>query len=61
MLTKVTSRTVPDRFGSLDRGPDARLDIVIVTLVLVLFLTPHQVCFGEAVNLCLHLIKWERR
>lgn len=33
----------PDRAGTLDGGADAGLDVVVVTLVLVLFLTPHQI------------------
>lgn len=57
----ISSGTVPDRLGSLDGGPDARLDVVVVTLVLVLFLTPHQVGVWETAHLRLHLVKRERR
>lgn len=55
------SGTVPDRLGSLYGGPDARLDVVVVTLILVLFLTPHQVGVWETNHLRLHLVKRERR
>lgn len=34
---------LPDRAGTVDGCADARLDVVVVTLVLVLFLAPHQV------------------
>lgn len=57
----LSSGTVPDRLGSLDGGPDAGLDVVVVTLVLVLFLTPHQVGVWETAHLRLHLVKRERR
>lgn len=61
MHSASSSGTVPDRLGSLDGGPDARLDVVVVTLVLVLLLTPHQVGVWEAIHLRLHLVKRERR
>lgn len=61
MHSVISGATVPDGLGSLDGGPDARLDVVVVTLVLVLFLTPHQVGVGETIHLRLHLVKRERR
>ena len=43
-----------------DGGADARLDVVVVTLVLMLLLTPHQVGVVEAFHLRLHQVKRER-
>lgn len=53
--------TLPHRLGSLDGGPDAGLDVVVVALVLVLLLAPDQVSVGEAIRLGLHLVKREGR
>uniref|UniRef100_A0A146YLN3 Uncharacterized protein n=1 Tax=Fundulus heteroclitus TaxID=8078 RepID=A0A146YLN3_FUNHE len=54
------SAGVPDVLGLLDGGPDARLHVVVVALVLVLLLTPHQVGVGETLELRLHLVERER-
>lgn len=51
---------LPDGLGFLRGGPDARLHVVVVTLVLVLLLTPDQVGVGEALRLRLHLVEGER-
>lgn len=51
---------LPNGLGFLRGGPDARLHVVIVTLVLVLLLTPDQVGVGEALRLRLHLVEGER-
>lgn len=51
---------LPDVLGLVDGGPDAWLHVVIVTLVLVLLLTPHQVGVVETLKLRLHLVERER-
>ena len=37
---------LPDGFGAFNGGPHARLDVVIVALVLVLLLGPDQIGTG---------------
>ncbi|KAA8579215.1 hypothetical protein FQN60_000037 [Etheostoma spectabile] len=50
----VTRGTTVDGPGPVDDGADAGLDVVVVTLVLVLFLTPHQVSVWIALRLRFH-------
>lgn len=52
---------VPNGAGAVDGGAEAGFDVVIVTLVLVLFLAPHQVSVGITICLHLHLVKREGR
>lgn len=49
----------PDGAGVASAGGEARLDVVVVTLVLVLLLAPDQVCIDVLVNFSLHQIKGE--
>ncbi len=51
---------LPDRLGSLDGGADAGLDVVVVTLVLVLLLTPDQISIYVTISFCFHQVEWER-
>ncbi len=59
-ITVLVPTNSPDRAGTVDGGTDAWLDVVVVALVLVLFLTPHQISIWMTVSLCLHQIKRER-
>lgn len=40
-------------------GADAGLNVAVVALVLVLFLTPHQISIYVSIGLFFHQIKWE--
>lgn len=52
---------LPDGLGTVDGGAHARLDVVVVSLVLVLLLTPHQVGVGVFLRLSLDQVEGERR
>lgn len=52
---------LPDGLGTVDGGAHARLDVVIVALVLMLLLTPHQVSIGVFLSLGLDQIEGEWR
>ena len=54
-------KALPDRLGALDGGPDAGLDVVIVSLVLVLLLAPDQVSVGVLLKLGPDQVEGERR
>lgn len=53
--------SLPDRLGTVDGGAHAGLDIVVVSLVLMLLLTPDQVSIGIFLGLCPYQVKRERR
>ena len=61
MVCKTLPRALPDGLGALDGGPDAGLDVVIVTLVLVLLLAPDQVSVGVLLKLGADQVEGERR
>lgn len=50
---------LPDGACVTDGGADAGLDIVIVAVVFVLFLTPNQICIWIVISLFFHQIKGE--
>lgn len=52
---------LPDRLGTVDGGAHAGLDVVVVSLVLMLLLTPDQVSIGIFLSLSLHQVERERR
>ena len=52
---------VPNGPGAVNGGAEAGFDVVIVTLVLVLFLAPHQVSVGITICLHHHLVKRDGR
>lgn len=53
--------SLPDRLGAVNSGAHARLHVVVVALVLVLLLTPHQVGVGVFLRLSLDQVEGERR
>lgn len=54
-------KSLPDRTCMGNGGADAWPDVVVVALVLVLFLAPHQIGVWIFINLCFHQVKWEWR
>lgn len=50
---------LPDVACVTDGGADAGLDIVIIAVVFVLFLTPNQICIWIVISLFFHQIKGE--
>lgn len=54
-------RSLPDGLGTFDGGAHAGLDVVVVTLVFMLLLTPDQVSVGIFLSLSFHQVKRERR
>lgn len=57
----VEDESLPDRLGTVSGGAHAGLDVVVVSLVLMLLLTPDQVSIGIFLSLSLHQVKGERR
>lgn len=54
-------KALPDGTCAGDGGADARPDVVVVALVLVLLLAPHNLSLWILLNLCFHQVKRERR
>ena len=50
----------PDGAGTVRGGADARPDVVVVALVLVLLLTPHQISVWKTIRFCFHQVERER-
>lgn len=59
--SKEAEKSLPDRTCTGSGGEDARPDVVVVALVLVLLLAPHQLSLWILINLCLHQVKREWR
>lgn len=59
--SREVEKYLPDRTCAGDGGADTRSDVVVVALVLVLLLAPHQVSLWILLNLCFHQVKWEWR
>lgn len=50
----------PDGAGTVRGGADARPDVVVVALVLVLLLTPHKISVWKTIWFCFHQVERER-
>lgn len=50
----------PDGAGTVRGGADARPDVVVVALVLVLLLTPHKISVWKTIRFCFHQVERER-
>lgn len=51
---------LPDGLDAVNGGAHARLHVVVVALVLMLLLAPHQVSIGVFLRLGLHQVEGER-